>query len=198
MIDPWISEHSPIDAEKLHALGTITFYWNECEIGLYILFSMLSGLDWAKAWAIGNELREVSTASALRALSNLSANDEPVKSMIRETIVLYDRNRINRNTLTHFTVGSGQGDVEFLRVRGPVWLPKPIPNDLADIRRVAENLKGLRDHFGHVANFFLSRRVTATSGDLDPAVPNVPALPDLLMPPPPQPSSSQSKPSDKK
>ena len=178
--DQWVASFSPIAPEKLHALGAITLYWNNCEIGLFVLFSFVSGMRWSQAWAVGTELREVSTAKSILALSDASANDEAVKQMVRDTIKLYGVNRVNRNHLIHFTTSGDVNDLQFMKASGPAYSLRPIPSSVEDIRRVAENLKTLSDHLEAVADFFLSR-VTTASGARHLPLPQTPSVPELLL-----------------
>jgi hypothetical protein len=80
--DPWIVGHVPIAAEKLHALGVITWTWNACEFTLHLLFCEVSGLDWKRAWAIVHDMGDIGKSEAISQLQSLGEETDNVKDAV--------------------------------------------------------------------------------------------------------------------
>jgi hypothetical protein len=68
--DPWIDSHSPIETEKLHALGYITFTWNVCEFHLFDLFCLTFGMPPNLAWMLAHDLGDVALSNRITAYLN--------------------------------------------------------------------------------------------------------------------------------
>ena len=54
--DQWVATNSPIDAQRLHALGVVIVYWNNCEKELFVLLGEVLGLPLKELWVIAHDL----------------------------------------------------------------------------------------------------------------------------------------------
>ena len=84
--DEWIKSHSPIEAEKLHALGLITFMWNACEYKLFELFHLTFGITPQLAWLLVHDLGSVSISDRIKAFwKTPSQSQEPFKMKLNSS-----------------------------------------------------------------------------------------------------------------
>jgi hypothetical protein len=188
--DQWVAANSPIDAEKLHALGAVIVYWNECEKELLILFGEVLGLPLDQLWAIAYDLGQVAISTKIEALARAKEFSFEFQSAIKNTLAVYDICRQNRNQLVHFWFFSGvSGDGQLYRKskKADYSPPAQFKNDLADIRRVAEDIKALARQMA---------QLEAAINQTGRAMPNLPLpnelpLPALLYSPSPQTPTKQ-------
>jgi hypothetical protein len=161
--DEWIRKFSPIEPEKLHALGVITFMWNACEYKLFELFSLAFGLSQQAAWLLVHDLGDVAISDRIHTFTDWAAETDEAKDaseIIQNALKAYDHCRQNRNQFTHFTM---QHDLEtktltlLQQKRGPLLQRVPFPNDLTDMRRVADEIIGINNHL-HQINQCLKTR----------------------------------------
>jgi hypothetical protein len=151
--DPWIAEISdPIDAERIHALGVITLFWNHCERNLWFIFNAIFELHPRIGWILAHDLGDVAICERIKERLKLLNNPgAEVDDLILNALEIYDACRINRNTLTHFTVrAADDGTISFVRTKGPVPIQHPLPSSLEDIRRVATETKILSQYLWHL------------------------------------------------
>jgi hypothetical protein len=179
--DPWITEHSPIDAEKLHALGYLTFVWNACESWSHFVFAAVAGVKADVALAMSHDMGDQALFEKMKALAKARKLDNEIIKCIDDLKEIYDLCRKNRNQLSHFGVLYGEKTFRLTRRKGSTLDRQPIDDDLASIRRVGEECDALHSYLIKVL-FFIQRRV---GGEPTP-LPNRPPLPKLIWSPPPQ------------
>lgn len=188
--DAWVISHSPIEAEKLHALGFITLAWNGAEIALFFLFAGATGLNGRLAWALTHEMGDVSMCNRIKDILPLGALGVAVTDAILHSIELYDRNRMNRNQLSHFMPSGGKDGIEFWRKKGPEIKPQPFASELKDIRRVGDEIISMQEYMTAVGNHLsaLFHRQQPKS------LPEKPPLPERLWTPPPPDPKGRKRP----
>lgn len=180
--DPWIATHSPIAAEKLHALGVVNFHWNTAEFILRIL-SMRFGFggkgNFVASWAGVYNQKDITICNKMRAVvGDNKRMSKQTKEAVWHALDYYDVCRLNRNQLTHFVPGMLSG-TPFARV-GADFEPHPFPDDLKDIRRVADEISALNRYLNDLYKYFSSEFARALRGVEQPPLPHKPALPDKL------------------
>ena len=164
--DEWIKEHSSIGAEKLHALGCVTVWWNSCEIHLFNLFAAVLGLysipNRPTAWTLAHDLGDVALATRIKTLPPKFFEGWPIE-VIENALAVYDVCRQNRNQLTHFMpLYEWYGEEHKVSLRRRSKKPgslelSPFADDIEDLRRVAieihelsRNLTGLWDQLATI------------------------------------------------
>jgi hypothetical protein len=188
--DQWVAANSPIDAERLHALGTVIVYWNDCEKELLILFGEVLGLPLEQVWAIAYDLGQVAISTKIKTLARAKKFSIQLQSAITNTLAVYEICRQNRNQLVHFWFFSGvSGDGQLYRKskKADYSPPEQFKNDLADIRRVAEDIKALAHHMAQLEAAINQTGRAAPNSPLPDELP----LPALLYSPPLQASTKQ-------
>jgi hypothetical protein len=195
--DPWIKAHSPIDAEKLHALGVVNFRWNITEFILKI-FSMRFGGggkgSFDANWAELHDEGDIALWQMIEANVTAGPWSQDIKDAVIHGIRMYEACRINRNQLSHF-LPKGLAGSDLARLKGPDFDPQPFPDSLADIRRVAEEIEALIAYLGGLFNFFRARFQNALRRAPTP-LPAKPPLPKTLWhipPPPPKPRRRKAR-----
>lgn len=187
----WMAKHSPINPWKLQALGVITFFWNRCQMALFVMFSGVTKIDANIAFALYQEMGDVSICRRIEEALDIVEHSDDVKSLVRDTLAVYDVNRLNRNQLTHFLPArDDSGRLKFFRQKGPLLDLQPFPDDLKDIRRVAEDVEALSRHLTAVGQYFL----TKVHGAVRRPLPETPPLPERLWKPPSQDQPKQRSP----
>jgi hypothetical protein len=182
--DKWVATNSPIDAQRLHALGAVIVYWNDCEKELFILLGEMLGLTLKEVWVIAHDLGDVAISTKIKALSRAKNFSPEFQSAIKNTLDVYDICRENRNQLVHFWGIGLSGDRQLYRKskKPDFTVPEPFKSDLADIRRVAEDIKALAPHISS-----LEAAINTTGrGPPNSPLPSELALPVRLYSPPPQ------------
>jgi hypothetical protein len=176
--DTWIATNSAIAPEKLHALGVMTFRWNIVEASLKVLLISLAKVDFAVIWAIIHSLGNESISELLKK-ENLP---EPVTKTIEHGLKLFDANRINRNQLTHF-LPTALVKSDFARLKGPSFDPKPLPDNVSDLRRVADDIGRLQVYLGALLSVVSTRQYSLKPGGTLPSLPELIPLPEMLWKP---------------
>jgi hypothetical protein len=187
--DPWFLEHAPLHPSRLHALGVMTVYWNQCELALFVLFSGVSGIEGNLAFALTHEMSDLAVMNRMKEVIALSGHSKDVNNVVLNALAAYDINRLNRNQLTHFLPMPTEKGITLWRQKGPTMNPQPFPHELKDIRRVVEDLAKCRDHLAELGRFLMLKEY----GNLRRALPNKLPLPQRLWTPPP-PAQSPPKP----
>jgi hypothetical protein len=190
--DPWIASNSEIHAEKLHAIGVISFQWNRCEFWLFHLFCQVSELPEAKAWTLVFDLGDVSICTRIGVLMASRTDLHPdAVALITNALAIYDLCRQNRNSVVHaWTVGSGSQAPLARKSKKPDQLDaEPFPCELNDLRRVAEEIQWLSRRL-FVLNYHFEQGSMATALPSPRKLP----LPELLWKPPPQDSIKPKRP----
>ena len=145
--DPWIvaKKLNGIEPAKLHALGVVTLNWNLCETALFWLFSDISGLPLEQSWVHAHDLGDIALIERIKALVKIKSFHPDTESAITNTLDVYDICRRNRNQLTHFEVVGIFERTSIARRSKKPDSPQSetFPNDLEDIRRVADDIKRL-------------------------------------------------------
>jgi hypothetical protein len=195
--DRWILAHSPIEAKKLHAIGFITLRWNACELGLRVLLACVTGRGFAETWADHHDFGNKEIAKKIERAVKGSRNSPAAKEAMIYALQLYDINRLNRNQFTHFLASGTKSGLELRNNKNPSWdkifkLPA-IRAELADIRRVAEEIDTMSNHFAGLFNYFSARFYGGLLAQ-EPPLPDKPPRPQRLWIPP-APPSSQRQPS---
>lgn len=188
MDDPWIKEHSPIAPEKLHALGVVNFRWNAADIGLKTLHVVLTGKRWSDAWPDVHNESSITLCKEITAAVLSDQYDQRVKDAAVRAVAIYDVCRINRNQLSHF-LPNGQVGSDLTRLKGPTFDPKPFPDSIQDIRRIAEDIEALLNYLSAVINHLIALNYFPATEP--PQLPDKPPAPTMLWNEP-QPSPSPS------
>jgi hypothetical protein len=157
---------------------------------LLILFGEVLGLPLDQLWAIAYDLGQVAISTKIEALARAKEFSFEFQSAIKNTLAVYDICRQNRNQLVHFWFFSGvSGDGQLYRKskKADYSPPAQFKNDLADIRRVAEDIKALARQMA---------QLEAAINQTGRAMPNLPLpnelpLPALLYSPSPQTPTKQ-------
>lgn len=145
--DSWIAAHSPIDPKKLHALGFINLSWNGVEYWLHALLATVSRTSEATSWKFVYDLRDTAICERIKAFAADRDFDEPTAQAIKQALEAFDICRHNRNHLVHYSLGEREGrrGLTLYRVaQKPIRKPEPLPDELDDIRRVADEIEGVR------------------------------------------------------
>jgi hypothetical protein len=190
--DPWIAKQG-FDPKVLHALGAVNVAWNACEHGLIPLFCVATNTSLEAAQLMMHDLGDVTICNKIRDLLPLRPEySDAEKQMIISALDAYDVNRINRNQLSHFTIGpTGREELELYRRKGPILMKERFPSDLSDIRRVANDIALLISYLGALSTYF---RATASKPVAMP-LPGILRAPQRLWtPPPPNPQGRKRQP----
>jgi hypothetical protein len=150
--DEWIKSHSPIVAEKLHALGVVTLHWNECESWLLTLLNQLIDMEWKEFWALFSQLGDVAISERIRSVLKIRQFSPALIARIENALQVYENCRLNRNQLTHFAV---KREARQLILRRKSKKPDddrtdPFLNELSDIRRVADEIIECSTYLSHI------------------------------------------------
>ena len=151
--DPWIAANSPIEPERLHAIGTINFYWSQSEVGFFCIFSILSTLDIDRTAAAFGGLSASAQIDAVKALAKSMPSQFPfdkdgaaeqLKEAIFHAAELFDANKKNRNAVVH-AYYFRKGDMVAMQNRAPKksWDFRDIPCSLEELRAIASECKDL-------------------------------------------------------
>jgi hypothetical protein len=186
--DPWIAENSVIDPERLHALGVITVFWNHCERMLFLIFCFIFKFNPRFGWIVAYDMGDISLSERISELLKAQPLEQESQQLILNLLEVYDACRQNRNTLTHFTISPGPrayegADFKFVRLKGPSPTPKEFPCDLADVRRVAFDIKTLSVYMSKIRQALIDHEADVIAPR--PLPPKV-AAPWLLSSPLPQ------------
>lgn len=143
--DPWIDSNSPMPAAKLHAVGVVAYRWNKCELALLTLLAEITGFPRRDVWAMAHDLGDTSIQERIRTFMLFRGYQGKSKALVDNCIEYYDICRQNRNTIIHaWTQLAHDPDRTVLlarRSRTPLDPdPNPFPSELADLRRVADEI----------------------------------------------------------
>lgn len=179
--DNWIAEHSPIAAEKLHALGVVNFHWNSADIALKLLglrFGYGGKSSFDANWATVHDAKDVTLCDTIR--TNVAARQmaQPIKDAVLYALHIYDINRQNRNQLSHF-MPHGLAGSDLANFDGPEFRPKPFPDSTKDIRRVADEIVDLVRYLSDLLNYFPASLQALLRGAQIP-LPTIPPEPKKL------------------
>ena len=191
--DQWIATNSPIDAQRLHALGAVIVRWNDCEKELFVLFGEMLGLPLKEVWVIAHDLGNIAICTKIKSLARAKNFSSAFQSAIENTLEVYNICLQNRNQLVHFWTSSLSGDLQLYRKskKADYTTPELFKSDLADIRRVAEDIKRLAYHMSALEAAINKTGRAAPNSPL----PNKLTLPARLYSPPPQvPTKQKQKP----
>ncbi len=142
--DPWVTSNSSISAERLHALGVITFKWNLCEFWLFHLFRAVSALPESEAWILSYDLKSQPICARIKLLMKQRNYHSDLIELIDNVILFSDKCRDNRNAVVHaWTYGMRNGEKVLARKsRKPSEMdPIPFQSELLDLRRVADEIE---------------------------------------------------------
>jgi hypothetical protein len=143
--DTWISANSEIDAERLHAIGVVSFQWNQCEFWLFHLFCGVSELPQQTAWTLIYDLGDVAISTRISVLMQFRGFHPTASTLIKNALEFYDICRRNRNSVIHaWTQGRGKQAVMVRKSKSPDKMEHaPFPCELGDIRALAEEIQWL-------------------------------------------------------
>jgi hypothetical protein len=186
--DEWVQKFSPIESEKLHALGLITFMWNACEYKLFEMFHLVYGITPEFAWVLVHDLGDISISNRITAfLEKIVPNPKAVErqsEVIQNALKAYDICRQNRNQFTHFSL---EHDLKAMKVhmlrqqKGPHLERIPFPTDISDMRRVAQEIVGLNGQIDAI-----NKHLRTYGADQPAPLPDIVVLPEYLWKPAPQ------------
>jgi hypothetical protein len=188
----WMADNSPIAAEKLHALGLVTFNWNRCEKSTFWLFSTIIGLPEELCWALTHEMGDITTCETIGALMKLKNFHPKAIETIGNALEVHNICRQNRNQLTHFEVHSlGINDLRLMRKskKPDAMRPYHFSAELDDLRRVAGEIDQLDNRLWILTVIMESHDPTKPA----PWPAKLP-VPTLLWTPPPQSPAKQKPP----
>jgi hypothetical protein len=140
------------------------------------------------------ELGDIALSNRIREFLEYGKHDQGTCEAVEHALVLYDKNRVNRNQLTHFLPTAGKEGVEFWRGKGPRLEADPIPNTVEDIRRVAAEITVARLYLGDLSNWLIARNADPVGLGGHFPLPDKPPLPERLWKPPPQDQSKRQPP----
>jgi hypothetical protein len=189
--DPWVVSNSPLPADKLHAIGTIAFRWNECEFWLFLLLCAVSKLPRSDAWAMAHDLGDVAICTRVQVFATFRGYHPDAMALIENVLKVYDLCRQNRNSIVHAWTRTSGPDPSLARKSKKPDDPEatPFPSTLTDLRRVADDVKSLSIRLW-LLNCFLEDGSMAKPL----ASPKKLPLPELLWKPPPQDSTKPKRP----
>jgi hypothetical protein len=150
--DNWIRINSEIEAQRLHALGVVTFRWNVCENKLFALFWTPLDLPNEEAQVISHDMNLTDVTTRVRALASIKLKkDKKLIAAIKNGLQVFERCRTNRNQLTHFTfVLARESETGPFRLALARTSRKPeyrervqFADSITDIRRVARDIRQL-------------------------------------------------------
>ncbi|GEM_PF-5587329 len=143
--DPWIEENSLLPADKLHAIGVISFRWNRCEQELFLLLCEVAKLPRRDVWALTHDSGDVSICAKVKTFALFRDYHPDGLTLLNNAIEVYDRCRQNRNAIIHAWTLSTRDDAPLARRSRKPSDPEPIPfpSSLGDLRRVADDLLSL-------------------------------------------------------
>jgi hypothetical protein len=188
--DAWISSNSEIQAEKLHAIGVVSFQWNQCELWLFYLLCGIAELPEEKVWTLVYDLGDVAICTRLKTLLATRGLHSDASALIENALDIYDLCRQNRNSIVHaWTEGRGQRAQLARKSKKPDQMePTPFPSTLEDIRRVAEEIQWLSRRLWVLTCYLEDGRMVLAM----PSPKKLP-LPELLWKPPPQDYTAQKR-----
>lgn len=144
--DPWVRDHSPIGAERLHALGYINFVWNVTEYWFFALLASVSGLSEDVCRVFVYDQGDVTIADRIKAFAK-RRHDLTVEEQaaVARAVEVYNVCRLNRNLYNHYGLVAGKTGLELHKVaKKPDYISHPIPMDLNALRAVGEEIAELR------------------------------------------------------
>ena len=189
--DVWISSNSEIDAERLHAIGVITFQWNRCEFWLFQLFCAISELPSEKAWTLVYDLGDMAMCIRISVLAETRGFHPDAMTLIKNALKYYDLCRQNRNSVVHAWMQARGFKLTLVRKsKSPAKMEHaPFPCELADIRGVAENVQTLSRRLWILVILCEDRLMARAIPS-----PKILPLPELLWKPPLHPNTKQKRP----
>jgi hypothetical protein len=189
--DPWVAENLPISAERLHAVGVIAFRWNECEFWLFFLFAEVSWLPQDEAWIHFYDLGDISVCTRIESILTKRPTYDPHGTvLILNVLKAYDIGRQNRNVVLHAWTRGRIGSEYALARRSKKPLdpsPTRFPDDLAALRKVADDLQELQRQMWLLACCLQDKSICEPMTWLEKL-----SLPDVLGTPP-QPAQKRPK-----
>lgn len=151
----WADLNSPIDPDKLHAIGATIAYLNFCEhqweelLWSYLRIQPQTAHLLTRGMPLGQVLESMSSAVA--------TDEEPeFTAVIENTIAITKVCNANRNKLVHFQISFG-GNLLGARNAKVIREFQVTEDDLASIRRVAEDIKALHLRL-HDLYWYLAQR----------------------------------------
>ena len=195
--DPWVRRPSSIP--QIHALGLITYRWNDCEKFVPLLFWQVSQTAWSLARLITHDMQIPAVCDKIIEMLDQSAVafDTETEDAIRYGMNLFSANRINRNQLTHcLPVVSKEENapLTMLRNKGPTHPKDALDTSLSSLRRVADEIMECSRYLHSIhVRLFYDLAVDEREPLLDrPPIPKrywIPAPPLETAPPDPLPTS---------
>ena len=189
--DDWIQDNFPAEIRRLHALGVIHVYWNQCENALFWLFAAVAKLPEMEAWAIAHDLGDIAICTRIAALLRVKGRPEAAQYAIGNVLAVYDVCRQNRNQLTHFGVAQFADNFTIGRKSKKPDSRKPgmFPSSIEHVRRVVDEIKALEERM-----WFLTACQESFDNSGQAPWPAKLPLPEMLWkPPPPTPPERPSR-----
>lgn len=180
--DPWINRRlnrrhpTPI---QLHALGTVTYYWNQCEESLRCLFVEVSQIPQRLEHIMAHDVGDVVMVEKVRALAKRRRFGSELTQSLAHACEMYDRCRLNRNALVHSKVVSKKTGPHLAALHKKSGDMIVVAEDITTIRRVVEEISDC-------THFILDLCFHIGGGNRRKwPLPQVPALPEKIAKPPP-------------
>lgn len=167
----WISANSPIEFEKLHALGVVVYRWNACELGMRTLLASLKGPPFAEVWKDHSKSKRKPLLVAVESAIAASFHHEEAKEAARYAVKLYEVNAENKNQLLHFLASGSIAGIKLYNNKtsnfSEIFERQPIPSDLKDFRRVADEITACMRYITAMSNYLVEELYDPTRARLD-------------------------------
>lgn len=148
--DPWIASNSPLDPDKLHALGVVNFHWNIVAQLLQTILGNLRGAPNGFHSLSKTQMRDIQRMRAdevvgsIRAeLSNHYRTDKS-DDYINRVLDAAEICRKNRNGLVHFYVDGFYNKMQPMTIIKNYFFDHDrVPDKLGAMRQVSEDTEAL-------------------------------------------------------
>lgn len=192
--DPWIASHSPISPEKMHAIGCLVFYWNLCEFDAKHFFWLALGGTNQAATIVSHDMGDRTIWEKTLLLMQLRGFRPELVDRVEHGSKLHERCNTNRNAFVHFVAGgspepSDDGSIlRLARQKGPVFNPVPLHDQLATMRRVADDCSNLHLYLTAIWTHEITFRHSGDHPEQNARfpLPDKPPLPELVWTIPPK------------
>ena len=148
--DEWIASNSPIDPDKLHALGVANFHWNIVDQLLQTILGNLEGAPGGFRSLPSKRLKKIQkmtshdVITAIRDGLGSKYNTDLSNDYINRVLDAADVCRKNRNSLVHFHVDGFYNQLQPMGlIKNYFFDHDPMPDTIAAIRQVAKDIEAV-------------------------------------------------------
>lgn len=146
--DAWMIENSPLSPAKMHAVGVIALSWGMSDFWLGVLFGLMTGAPQRPAQAIVKVMSPRQTWETILAIAEHQGSGQ--LAHLKRMKADYDAHSVLRNRYVHAAfadISPGGEELSLVSRRGRELDTHEIPNDLASIRKVADDIKAFNKRF---------------------------------------------------